>query len=218
MNIDRKAKRILCYGDSNTWGWVPSSMGIERYPINERWPGILQEKLGSGYEIIEEGLGGRTTMFDDPRPDFPERNGAKTLPIILESHLPLDFVILMLGTTDTKEMMGLSGAEITAGMKSLIEIVKGYKTLKGTNPPQILIVVPPIVLETADFASKLFRGGSEKANDLRQLYNDLAETEKVFYLDPTQDVKVDSSEGVHIDSRNHEILAEMICEKINEVF
>lgn len=216
MNINHKAKRILCYGDSNTWGWVPSSMGTKRYPVNSRWPGILQEKLGINYEIIEEGLGGRTTMFDDPRPEFPERNGCKTLPIILESHLPLDYVLLMLGTTDTKEMMSLSGIEISKGMEKLIKTIKEYRTLEGTSSPKILVIVPPIIREEAIFASKLFKGGSKKANELRQLYSNLCAEEKVLYLDPTQKVKVDPEEGVHMDAHSHEILADLIYVKIKE--
>jgi lysophospholipase L1-like esterase len=96
-------------------------------------------------------------MFDDPRPELPLRNGLKTLPIILESHLPLDLVILMLGTTDTKEMMNISPEETTEGILKLIETVKAYKVLAGKTMPKILVVVPPIVKEDADFASKLFK-------------------------------------------------------------
>ncbi len=189
-------------------------MGAERFTVTERWPGILQELLGSDYEIIEEGLGARTTMFDDPRPDFPERNGLKTLPIILETHLPLDLVIIMLGTTDTKEMIGVSSEEIVEGMRRLVGVVKGYRALKDSTVPQILIVVPPIVKEDAEFASKLFRGGSAKGNDLIDGYRTLAESEKILYLDPTGVVKVDPKEGVHMDAKNHRRLAELIHKKV----
>ncbi|MGV8163138.1 MAG: GDSL-type esterase/lipase family protein [Candidatus Nanoarchaeia archaeon] len=213
MNI-KGTKRILCYGDSNTWGWVPSSMGKQRFDINSRWPGILQKKLGEEYEIIEEGLGGRTTMFDDPRPEFPLRNGLKTLPIILESHLPLDYVIIMLGTTDTKEMMNLSAEQTVEGMRELILCIKKFRVLDGSKSPEILIVVPPVVDETCAFASKLFIGGTAKATALREKYKVLAEEEKVLFLDSTNKVKVDSEEGVHIDALNHEKLAEAIVDKI----
>lgn len=129
MKTNTTTKRILCYGDSNTWGRIPSRMGMERYPIQTRWTGILQETLGEDYEIIEEGLGGRTTMVDDPRPEFPERNGLKTLSILLETHLPLDLVIVMLGTTDTKEMMNISSERTTEGMSEIIKVIKNYKVL-----------------------------------------------------------------------------------------
>lgn len=217
MNTNSNTKRILCYGDSNTRWRVPSSMGMERFSVNERRPGVLQNLLGKNYEIIEEGLGGRTTMFDDPRPEFPERNGLKTLPIILESHLPLDLVIFMLGTTDTKEMMNISSEETTRWMLNLIKTTKNYKTLKWYTLPQILVIVPPIVDENVDFASKLFKGWTKKWNELITLYQNITENENVLYLNPTTEIKVDKIEGVHIDNQNHKKLAELIYEKINRI-
>ncbi len=210
-------KKILCYGDSNTWGWVPSSMGTKRYDINNRWPSILQSILGEEYTIIEEGLGARTTMFDDPRPEFPLRNGVETLPIILDSHSPLSFVIIMLGTTDAKEMLNLTVENITDGMRKLIKIVKNYKNLNGCVPSKILIVVPAIVNEKADFASKLFKGGTLKTKALIESYSKLAEEENVHYLNPTNDIKVDEFEGVHIDNKNHKILGSLIAQKILKI-
>ncbi len=218
MNTNPEAKRILCYGDSNTRWRVPSGMGMKRYTAEERRPGVLQFLLWEKFEIIEEWLWWRTTMFDDPRPELPLRNGLKTLPIILESHLSLDLVILMLGTTDTKEMMNLSPEETTEWMLKLIEIVKTYKVMTNNKTPQILVVVPPIVKEDADFASKLFKWGTEKWNKLVELYEKLALSENIHYLNPTMEVKVDEIEWVHIDSDNHKKLAEIIYGKVKEIF
>lgn len=217
MNSNDKAKRILCYGDSNTWGWVPGKLGMERFSVQERWPGILQRLLGADFEVIEEGLGARTTMFDDPRPEFPERNGLKTLPMILASHLPLDLVMIMLGTSDTKEMMKKSSEEITEGMRKLILTIKNYKMLTGTFASKILIVAPPIVREETDFASTLFKGASAKARELIELYKILAEREEIFYLNPTDDTTVDAEEGVHLDAINHQRLAELFFKKIKGI-
>ncbi|MEK6964271.1 MAG: SGNH/GDSL hydrolase family protein [Nanoarchaeota archaeon] len=214
MNPNPRAIRILCYGDSNTWGWVPSKMGRERYDTQNRWPGILQKKLGEKYEVIEEGLGGRTTMFDDPRPEFPCRNGLQTFASILESHLPIDLVIFMLGTTDAKEMMGLDSSKITEGMRRLIRAAKKFKTLDGFSSPNLLIIVPPILEEKTVFASTLFKGGTAKTKALIRSYSTLAKEEKVLYLNPTDEVKVDSEEGVHIDAENHKKLAELVYNKI----
>jgi len=217
MNITPKAKRILCYGDSNTWGWVPMGMGLKRFKTEDRWTGILQKKLGENYEIIEEGLGGRTTMFDDPRPEFPERNGLKSLPAILESHLPLDLVILMLGTTDAKEMLSVNQEDITEGMRRLVIAIKEFKVLEGSQSPEILVIVPPIVEEEAELASKLFKGGKEKTASLVRSYAKLAEDEGVNYLDPTKEIQVDMTEGIHIDAKNHIRLAELILDKIKNL-
>jgi lysophospholipase L1-like esterase len=91
-------KTILCYGDSNTWGYIPGTG--ERYASHVRWPGVLQNALGNGYVIIEEGLCGRTTVWDDPIEEY--RSGKEYLIPCLKSHAPLDLVVLMLGSNDLK--------------------------------------------------------------------------------------------------------------------
>lgn len=217
MNINPQAKRILCYGDSNTWGWVPASMGKDRFSVDKRWTGRLQKLLGADFEIIEEGLGGRTTMFVDPRPEYPNRNGLDSLGIILETHLTLDLVILMLGTTDTKEMMNLSVQEIGEGMSNLVKAVKGSKLLNNQRTPSILVVVPPVVNEEAEFAAKLFKGGTAKGMGLIDIYQEVTTAEKVYYLNPLNNIEVDTNEGVHLDENNHSILAELIFKKIQEI-
>lgn len=218
MQTNPNTKRILCYGDSNTRWRVPLWMGMKRYSLQERRPWILQTLLGEGYEIIEEWLWGRTTMFDDPRTEFPERNGLKTLPIILESHLPLDYVIVMLWTTDTKEMMNTSSQETTEGMRQIIQTIKWYKVLEWTTKPQIMLIVPPIVQETADFASKLFLWGTAKATALKKSYAQLAEEEWTVFLDPTDTIKVDEHDGVHIDATNHKKLATFVSDIIKKTW
>jgi lysophospholipase L1-like esterase len=207
-------KRILCYGDSNTWGWVPLGMGLKRHSQNERWPKILQKLLGKNYEIIENGLGGRTTMFDDPRPEFPNRNGLNTLPIILESQLPLDLIIVMLGTTDTKEMLKVSSKKTTEGLKKIITCIKSFKIINKQPSPKILIIVPPVIDENTDFAKPLFKGATKKSKDLVKLYAKLAKEEQIFYLNPTSTIKVDKQDGIHIDNKMHNKLAKLIFQKI----
>lgn len=209
-------KRILCFGDSNTWGWVPGSMGSERY-IFERWPAILKKKL-KHYEIIENGLGARTTGFDDPRPDFPGRNGTTSLPLILEENLPLDLVIIMLGTTDTKPLINKTPEEIGDAIKSLIKIIKNYRTLKDfPQPPKIILIVPPIVNEKQEFASNLFKGGEKKGKALIDIYKKISEDENIFYLNPTKKVKVDKADGVHLGIKAHKKLAKMILDFIKGI-
>jgi len=217
MITNPEAKRILCYGDSNTWGWVPGKMGAERFPVDKRWPGILQDKLGTSYDVIEEGLGARTTKFNDPRPELPLRNGLESLPAILETNLPLDLVIIMLGTTDTKEMFDETPVNISSGLRALIKVVKEYKVLEGSVAPKILVIVPPVVDEKTEFASKLFKGGTSKGKELRQLYVAIATEEDCLFLDPSEEVKVDIDEGVHLGGPAHQKLAELIFKKIKEL-
>ncbi|MFH0906198.1 MAG: GDSL-type esterase/lipase family protein [archaeon] len=214
MNLNLKAKRVLCYGDSNTWGYIPIGIGKKRYNITKRWPGKLQKKLGKNYEVIENGLPGRTTMFDDPRPDFPERNGLKTLPIILETNLPLDYVIIMLGTTDTKEMLNLKVEEIVNGINKLIRLVKDFKKLENTKAPKIIIIAPPIINEEAKFASNLFKGATDKSKKIIKLYKKLCTKENVIYIDSSKEIIVDKNDGIHFDETNHKKLANLIYNKI----
>ena len=101
-------KSILCYGDSNTWGYDPQTRS--RFPHDVRWTGVLASSLGTGYRVVEEGLNGRTTRWDDPIE--AGRNGLTFLQPCLESHLPLDLVIVMLGTNDLKQRFGLSASDI----------------------------------------------------------------------------------------------------------
>ena len=112
-------KNILCFGDSNTWGYSPADG--TRYPLDIRWTGVLQKSLGADYRIIEEGLNGRTTFINED--ERPLRSGSDVLQILLESHRPLDFVIIMLGTNDLKVEFNLSVEEIAQGAKTLCEMV-----------------------------------------------------------------------------------------------
>src|SRR6187401_3541591 len=98
-------KTVLCFGDSNTWGFVPESITAPhamRHAPDLRWTGVLARELGAGYRVIEEGLSGRTTVHEDPI--MGNRNGSLHLPSCLESHSPIDVVMLMLGTNDLKCM------------------------------------------------------------------------------------------------------------------
>ncbi|MEI8092009.1 MAG: hypothetical protein WCG98_07605 [bacterium] len=135
---------------------------------------------------------------EDPRPGFTGKNGLTTLPILLETHLPLDFVIIMLGTPDLKEILNFTPAHITQSMKLLIQTIKHFRILDNTQTPQILLVVPPVIDEMTDFASKMFIGGTEKSKALITTYAELAQEEKILYLNPTDDISVDPTEGVHL--------------------
>ena len=113
-------KTVMCYGDSNTWGYNPATQ--QRYPRDERWTGVLQELLGADYRVIEEGLNGRTTVWDDPIEGY--KNGREYLIPCLESQKPLDLVIIMLGTNDLKLRFSLPAYDIAEGAGVLVEIAQ----------------------------------------------------------------------------------------------
>jgi lysophospholipase L1-like esterase len=94
------AHTVLCFGDSNTNGISGDDENYVRLPAAVRWTGRLQRLLGDGYYVIEEGLNGRTTDLDYA--NRPGCNGRTYFGPCLQSHHPLDVVVIMLGTNDLK--------------------------------------------------------------------------------------------------------------------
>ena len=134
-------KKILCYGDSNTYGFDPVS-GL-RYPKSVRWTGRLQQELGDQYEVIEEGCNGRTTVFDDPYE--PWKNGKRYLPACLNSHKPVDIVVLMLGSNDLKMEFHASAQDIARGAEELVCMIKEFMTEKQGFYPDVILMAPPVL-------------------------------------------------------------------------
>ena len=112
-------KRVLCFGDSLTWGFDPDTR--QRFGEVARWPRVMGELLGGGYEVIEEGQNGRTIATEDPAEG--EKNGLKYIGPCLESHSPLDIVIIMLGSNDCKRKFSYSSMDIAGEMQILLEKV-----------------------------------------------------------------------------------------------
>lgn len=201
-------KTVLCYGDSNTWGFVPN--GNRRYGPDERWPGLLRTRLPEGFDIIEEGQPGRTTVHDDPFEG--ERNGLRYLVPCLESHLP-DLVVLLLGTNDLKAHYNLSAWEVARGAGRLVEEIQAYKTRFTGKVPQVLLVCPPPVLEVGGFNDK-FRGAAEKSLQLAEHYRAQAEQLGCVFFDAGSVVKSCPNEGVHWQAGEHRILANALAPQI----
>jgi len=214
-------KRIMCFGDSLTWGWVPVIDGgpTTRYPADVRWTGLLQKYLGAGHVIIEEGLGGRTTSLDDPTD--PRLNGSAYLPSALASHLPLDLVIIMLGTNDTKAYFHRSAFETTAGMAKLVGQVQSCAGGVGTvyPAPQVLIIAPPPLAPMPHpYFQSLFDVAHEKTHQFGKLYGDLADFFKVHFLDAGQVMSTDGIDGIHFTKANNLVLGKAVAGKVRSVF
>ena len=147
---------VLCYGDSNTWGADPATS--TRFDRDIRWPGVLQKALGAGYHVIEEGLGGRTTVWEDPIEGH--KNGKEYLIPCLATHSPLDLVIIMLGTNDLKVRFSATAQDIAAGAGILVDIVYKSGTVKNPKTPKVLLLVPP-PLGNLNGNEEMFEGGRE---------------------------------------------------------
>lgn len=130
-------RTVVCFGDSNTWGYVPAS-NAERYPRGIRWPGRLQAALGDEWEVVAEGLNGRTAAVEHPAEEG--RNGVTYLLPCLRSHKPLDAVVIYLGTND----VSLLREDLVArSVGRLVKLTRASETGIGSGAPAVLVVCPP---------------------------------------------------------------------------
>ncbi|WP_163272763.1 SGNH/GDSL hydrolase family protein [Chelativorans alearense] len=193
-------KTILCYGDSLTYGHNAEAEG--RHAYEDRWPSALQARLGEAARVIPEGLGGRTTAYDDWLAGA-DRNGARILPTLLSTHAPLDLVIIMLGTNDMKPVICGRAVGAKQGMRRLIDIIRHHDYPFDGKAPAILLVAPPPLCDTdnADFAA-MFEGGIAESKKLAPLYAQLAEDTGCAFFDAGSVARTTSLDGVHLDAGN----------------
>ncbi|WP_275791082.1 SGNH/GDSL hydrolase family protein [Pararhizobium gei] len=194
-------KTVLCYGDSLTWGYDAETGG--RHALNDRWPSALQASLGKDVHVIAEGLNGRTTAYDDYLADC-DRNGARVLPTILQSHAPIDLVIILLGANDMKPTVHGTAVGALKGIQRLVKLVWHHDWPNvQAEAPEILIVAPPAICETAnaDFAG-MFSGAIEQSSMLASLYADLADEMGCGFFDAGSVAKTTPLDGVHMDAEN----------------
>ena len=218
---DAAVQRVLCYGDSNTWGFIglPDSSPTTRYARGLRWPGVLQAALGEGVEVIEEALNGRTTDVADP--GHPEIGGAGLdglayLPAALASHLPLDVVVIMLGTNDTKAVYGRSGERIALGAKRLLDVVRTLDGGIGTQYPnaRALLVAPPPLGNLNPYFQEMFAGGAPRARALPPLYEAVARVAGAEFLDAGSVIHTDGDDGLHLSAESHRALGLAVAAKV----
>ncbi|NLT98323.1 MAG: SGNH/GDSL hydrolase family protein [Christensenellaceae bacterium] len=205
---------ILCFGDYNTFGYITGSNG-ERYEREIRWTGRLQKLLGSDFYIIEEGLGGRTTVWDDPIEE--DKNGAKYLMPCLQSHKPLDMVVLMLGTNDAKARFSLPVCDIAAGLENLVRRILGSKVGRGGGAPDVLLVCPVRIGRLTDWQDML-AGAKEKMERLPAECEKIASAYGIDFLDAGTIAKASDLDGVHLDEEGHAQLAAKLCEIIKRKY
>lgn len=205
-------KTILCYGDSNTWGYNPATK--QRYGRNERWPGVLSNELGEGFVVIGEGLNGRTTVRDDPIEDY--RNGKEYLIPCLRTHKPLDLVVIMLGTNDLKNRFSLSAFDIAQGAGVLVDIVQRSDTGIDENAPKVLLLAPPPVTKLTEFAD-MFEGSEAKSHKLGQYYRRVAEELGCEFLDTSEVIVSSDVDGIHFDVEDHRKLGEKVASLVPQI-
>ncbi len=209
-------KTVLCYGNSNTFGTATVDRPDGRYGPDERWPGILRAELGSAWLVIEEGLGGRTTVSDDPI-EGADRNGKTYLPPCLRTHRPLDVVVIMLGTNDLKARFNKSAWEIAAGMGVLVDIVKAAAIGRNDGVPEILVVCPPPTRDTFPTYAEMFVGAPPKSHKLAAEYARLAREKGVHFFNAGRVAESSVVDGIHLDPDAHAALGKAIAAEIGKL-
>jgi CubicO group peptidase (beta-lactamase class C family)/lysophospholipase L1-like esterase len=219
-------KRVLVFGDSNTWGWIPVERGIPttRYATNQRWPGVAQAVLGNGFEIIEEGLSGRTTDLFDSDPTVKELTGAGLdgsayLPAAVASHLPLDLVVIMLGTNDLKTKFDRSPEAIALGVRGLVERVGRIDRGAWTEypPPRVLVLAPPPLVQTERFPAAILAGGVDKSRALASHLEAAAAATGAAFLDVGAITSADGVDGIHLSEAAHRKIGLAVADKIRTI-
>ena len=194
-------KTILCFGDSNTFGSPGRPLDVKsyRHSYGTRWTTVAQQALGADFNLIIEGLPGRTTVHDDPI-EGAHKNGRRMLLGCLESQAPLDAVFLMLGTNDLKARFGLSPSDIAAGAGALLRIIRDFSMDYGEI--KTVLVCPPPILEIGAFAT-MFAGGAEKSKLLAPAFRQVAQIHGATFVDAGAIVESSRGDGIHLDIEDH---------------
>ena len=215
-------KHILCYGDSNTWGYDPINTdpltGLPaRYDENTRWPCVMSKLLGDDYYIWEAGLNGRTTVFDDPL--MPTRNGVRDFEMVLQSCDPVDCVIFALGTNDTKDMFRASSLIITRAMERLLQVCKS--ALLQSRSPNAKIILACPVKPVANSANEYMYGFSDystkNAEELRKTYAQLAAEQDCAFIDINDLTAPSPADGVHLDPAGHRCVGSEMAQLVRQL-
>lgn len=212
-------KTILCYGDSNTYGYNPED-GF-RYPYKQRWTSILQENLKEKAIIIPEGLNGRTTCFEDEI--RPGRNGVTYLDPCLHTHGPIDLVVLMLGTNDLKIRFQATPTDIGKAIERLIKMILDITPQKRRDgKPSKILLVSPIHLgdNLCDIESGEemgFERGIQYSKRLAPIYKQWADTYHIEFMDAAEYAKPSELDACHLSAEGHASLGAAITEKCEEI-
>ena len=203
---------ILVFGDSNSHGTCPvGKLGqLDRYPPEARWPSVMAQV--TGHEVITEGHPGRTTVHNDPI-EGPHKNGMAALPALLESHRPLDLVVVMLGTNDCKARFGLRGWDIAAGVGKLAQVIQASTAGPGGRAPDVLLVAP-VPVEESGVLAEMFQGGPARSRAIAPALRDEADRLGCGFFDAGRICAVDPLDGVHLTAAGQAALGHALAEAV----
>jgi lysophospholipase L1-like esterase len=210
-------KTVMVYGDSNSWGAEPQpERGVGgRFAPDVRWPGVLQKALGDGVQVIAEGLNGRTTCVDDPV-EGHHKNGARFLQVALETHMPLDLVIIKLGTNDLKARLSMQAGDIADGAVRLADIVLASATGPEGRAPKVLLVVPAPIAKLG-WLTEMFEGGTEKSRKLGKEFARAAAPRGIPLFEAGSVIASSDVDGIHLDADAHRVLGEALAGHVRDL-
>lgn len=209
-------RRILCFGDSNTWGF--NAVTRERFENEVRWTKRLGKILGEDFEIIEEGLNGRCAVNEDQL-----KEGLKGLDYIhpcIMSHKPLDLVIIMLGTNDAKERYGMTPHNMAMGIIRVANKVRHSETGRGGQDPEILLVAPAAIgaeYVSCDAFLSMGREADRKTREMAAHLEMLSKESGFHYLNAGDHLEMGETDYMHLDEKGHRIMARILSEKITGI-
>lgn len=208
---------VLAYGDSNTWGAVPQPYrgAGGRFGVTQRWPRIMQAALGAGVNVFEEGLNGRTTCVDDPI-EGEIRNGERYLPVSLITHMPLDLVIIMLGTNDLKARLSMTAGDIADGAGKLADLVRRSTAGPDGLAPEVLLV-SPAPLAKLTWLTEMFEAGSAKSQKFASEYARVAKAYGVHFFDAGSVISSSDDDGIHLDAEAHQTLGLALAGEVRRI-
>lgn len=209
-------KRILCFGDSNTWGAIPGE--TSRHPDDVRWTGVLQKELGEQFTVIEEGYNGRTTVYDDPVEG--RLSGIQYFGPCCESHLPLDLIILMLGTNDLKLRFSASPGTVALGFERYREALS-IASPTGKRPKVLLaspILVSAFYRDNSALYDMFGEFAIERSAQLSTQYKRIADANGWVFMNAAAYAVASEIDGIHMDTQNHKKLGMAFAKKVRELF
>jgi lysophospholipase L1-like esterase len=215
-------KRIMVFGDSNSWGWMPQEAIVPtaRYDATTRWPGVMSGVLGDGYVVIEESLSARTAATDDPSLGLGGAglNGLDYLPAALATHMPLDLVVIMLGTNDVKPAFSQTPLDISLDILQLASEVRKSSGVATAYPSaKVLIVAPPPLGQIADvdWLQAMFPDASvQKSAELPAVLGPLAMAAGFAFVDAGSFARIDGIDGVHMSADQHAAVGNAVAASV----
>lgn len=208
-------KTIVCFGDTNTWGVDPKT--DKRFPFEKRWTGILTKQLEGEYRVLEEGQAGRTIVCDDPIEKH--KNGLDYLMPCLESHAPVDLLVVMLGTVQLKSRFHQTAEDIAMGLEFMLKQVLKSGTGPEEGAPKILLISPIAIGAVEEtWLSSVFdmENTRERQMKFKGLYADIAKRLKIEFM-AAEDVAKTSHDGIHIAEESHYPFAMAIAERARKM-